>query len=622
MNKLKKDLSLLDVFCIASGSMISSGLFILPAIAYAKIGPASFIAYLIAGIFVIPSLLSKAELSTAMPKAGGDYFFINRSMGAGFGTLAGISAWFSLSFKSAFALLGIGAFATLLFPSITILQIKLISVSFCAFFCITNIIGTKHAGRLQVYLVISLLIILLIYISKGIFEVKLTNFEPFLHGNVKSIFSTAGLIFISYGGLTKVASVGEETKNPSRNLPLGMISSFVVVTIIYVLAVFVTNGTVGKALLCTNGDPVLTPLTKGASQFMGTAGTILLSVAAMLAFISTGNAGILAASRSPLAMSRDKLIPHFFAKINSRFHTPHISIIFTTLFMITVILFLDLEMLVKTASTMKLLLFSFVNVSVIIMRESGIQNYRPKFRSPFYPWLQIIAVLIYAFLIIEMGVVPLLISSIFVVCGMIWYWFYGRINSNRESALLYIIRKIGAKEITAYTLEEELKQIIQERDDIVKDRFDEIIENSIVIDIKKSITKEEFFHLVSEKLETRLSTQKDVIYKKLKEREEESTTVLTDNLAIPHIIVEGNHQFDIVLARCKPGVYFSEDFPEIQTAFIILGTRDERTFHLRSLASIAQIVQNPNFEKKWFHAKNEQALKDAILLGERKRHYG
>ena len=103
--KLRKDLGLLAIFCIASGAMISSGLFVLPGIAFAAAGPSVILAYLLAGALALPALFSKAELSTAMPKAGGTYFYIERSLGGGFGTIGGMAAWLSLTFKTAFALL-------------------------------------------------------------------------------------------------------------------------------------------------------------------------------------------------------------------------------------------------------------------------------------------------------------------------------------------------------------------------------------------------------------------------------------------------------------------------------------------------------------------------------------
>ncbi len=110
-------------------------------------------------------------------------------------------------------------------------------------------------------------------------------------------------------------------------------------------------------------------------------------------------------------MGRDDLLPRFLGKVNKRFSTPHVSIIATSLFMIVVIGFLSIENLVKTASTMMILMFALVNVSVIIMRASKLQNYRPVFRCPWYPWIQIAAIVLYVVLIIEMGAVPLLITG-------------------------------------------------------------------------------------------------------------------------------------------------------------------------------------------------------------------
>ena len=104
MNKepvhMKKELGVVHIFSIASGAMISSGLFVLPAVVYNKAGPSIILAYIFAGILMIPAMFAKAELATAMPKSGGTYFFINRSLGPLFGTFAGFASWFSLSLKS------------------------------------------------------------------------------------------------------------------------------------------------------------------------------------------------------------------------------------------------------------------------------------------------------------------------------------------------------------------------------------------------------------------------------------------------------------------------------------------------------------------------------------------
>ena len=615
---LKRELSLVDVFSIAAGAMISSGLFILPGLAFAKAGPAVALSYLLAGLLVLPAMLAKAELSTAMPRAGGTYFFIERSMGAAPGTLGGIASWFSLSFKSAFALMGMGIFASLINPNIADAQIKLIAVGCCLFFMIINLLGVKLAGRFQVGMVLFLIGILALYIVRGSFSLDSHRYIAFMPFGVGSLFATAGLVFVSYGGLTKIASVAEEVKNPGRNIPLGMFLAFVTVGLLYFLVILVTVGLVTPERLSTSR----TPISLGATRLLGTPGMVIMAVAALLAFISTANAGIMTASRAPMAMSRDELLPGFFQRVNSRFGTPHFSIIFTSAFMLAVILFLDLEDLVKTASTLMILLFAFVNLSLIIMRESRIQNYQPKFRAPLYPWLQIGGIVGCAFLIVEMGNLPLRITAIFLVCGFLWYWVYARIRVARESALIHIIERLTARELTSYTLETELKHILRERDEIIEDRFDHMIKDSQVLDIEGPLGMEEFFQEVARALAEKLDVPAEKLSDLFMVREQQSTTVLAPGLAIPHIIIEGENKFEILLARCKEGIAFTEEHPKVHTVFALVGSRDERNFHLRALAAIAQIVQDAHFNKRWLSARSPEALRDIVLLGKRERHIG
>ena len=124
-------------------------------------------------------MFAKAELSTAMPKAGGVYFFIERSMGTPMGIIGGLASWFSLSFKSAFALIGVGVFATLMNPAITEMQIKLIAIGFCLFFMMINILGVKQTGRAQVVLVLTLIGILVAYLIRGFQFVQPQRYVPF-----------------------------------------------------------------------------------------------------------------------------------------------------------------------------------------------------------------------------------------------------------------------------------------------------------------------------------------------------------------------------------------------------------------------------------------------------------
>jgi len=608
--KLKKELNLLDVFCIASGAMISSGIFILPGLAYARAGPAVVISYLLAGLLAITGMLSQAELVSAMPRAGGAYFFTARAMGPAVGTVNGLLIWFSLCLKSAFALVGMAAFTVLIVK----LDIHIISLILCLFFIAINMLGIRKASIAQILLVFGLLAILTLYVVFGLRAIDVHHFESFAPEGLWAILSTAGFVFISYGGLLKVASVAEEVRDPGRIVPLGMILSLLVVSILYMFVVMVTTGVLQPGLLNTT----LTPISDGAAVFMGTWGRILLDIAAILAFISTANAGIMAASRFPLALSRDGLLPGFLGKINARFKTPHVSIMVTGIFMV-LSLFLKLDVLVKAASAVLILTFIFSCLSIIVLRESRLQNYQPSFYSPLYPWLQIVGIIGFGFLLVGVGMEPLIVCAFLMVGGFVLYWFYGRITADREYALLHLIERITAEELTTHLLETELKEIIRERDDITKDRFDRLVERCHVLDLEGGMTVEAFFRRVAETMSGEVPMEQDALFHLLMERERASSTVLTPGLAIPHIIIEGEHVFDILIARCREGIAFSPSAPQVHAVFVLMGTMDERNFHLRALAAIAQIVQDPRFEKRWMSARSKESLRDIVLLGKRLR---
>jgi amino acid transporter/mannitol/fructose-specific phosphotransferase system IIA component (Ntr-type) len=614
--ELKRELSLFDVFAISSGAMISSGLFILPGLAFSKAGPAVLYSYLLAGLLVMPSMLAKAELATAMPRAGGVYFFIERSMGAPAGTLGGFTSWFSLSFKSAFALVGMGMFARLIHPGVTTVHVKLVAVGCCLVFMIVNILGAKHTGRFQLVLVLSLIGILVLYVARGAAFVNPMKYVPFAPHGWRAVFATAGLVFVSFGGLTKVCCVSEEVRSPGKNIPGGMFLALASVMILYAAVVFVTIGLLDSSELSGS----VTPISLGASTFMGKVGSVVLAVAALLAFVTTANAGILTASRDVMAMSRDHILPAVLRKVSNTFKTPYVGIIVTTAFMIAVILFLSLENLVKTASTLKILLFLMVNLSLLVMRESRIHSYRPAFKAPFYPWIYVAAVLVYGILIFQMGRVPLFACAIFIAGAGAWYLFYGRSRIRRQAALIHVMERATSRELTGGTLPEELRDIVFERDSIVEDRFDQMIRSSPVLDIQGQLDFEEFARIVSERMSADLSMDAEALKDKLLKRETESSTVIGEAIAIPHIVVEGEHKFSIVPARSRKGIYFSEAHPRIHIVFVLAGTRDERNFHLRALSAIAQIVQRPHFFDRWMRARGEDALRDVILLGERKRH--
>ena len=166
--KLERRIGFWGVFCIAAGAMISSGLFVLPSIAFEQAGPAVILAYALAGILVIPAMMSKAELATAMPKSGGSYYFIERSMGALPGVLGGLAGWLSIALKSAFALVGIGVLTQLLWREAGDGTVKAVAIAFCVLFTTLNVLSVKGVERVQILMVAVLLTILGVFVLTGL----------------------------------------------------------------------------------------------------------------------------------------------------------------------------------------------------------------------------------------------------------------------------------------------------------------------------------------------------------------------------------------------------------------------------------------------------------------------
>ncbi len=262
--ELTRKLNLVHIIAIASGAMISSGIFILPGLAHARAGPAVIFSYALAGLFALSGTLSMAEIATAMPRAGGDYFSITRGMGPAVGTVAGLLSWFSLALKSSFALVGMAAFSFLLLSW----DIRLIGVLLTVFFVILNILGVKEAARFQVALVAGLIVPMAVFVIWGVPEVRVDHFRDFAPNGIGAVFSTAGFVFVAYGGLLKIASLSGEVKQPGKVIPRGMLISLVMVTVLYTLMVFVTSGVLPPDEL--NGS--LRPITDAAAVFMGRGG--------------------------------------------------------------------------------------------------------------------------------------------------------------------------------------------------------------------------------------------------------------------------------------------------------------------------------------------------------------
>ncbi len=184
---------------------------------------------------------------------------------------------------------------------------------------------------------------------------------------------------------------------------------------------------------------------------------------------------------------------------------------------------------------------------------------------------------------------------------------------------MHIVERVTDRQLKTVTLENEVRDILLERDDIIADRFDHLVSKCCILDIAGQEPAEKVFRRASTILAERLGTEEFVLFEKLLHREEQTSTVIQPGLAIPHIIVEGHNKFDILLVRAKGGIVFPHTDEPVKTMFILIGSRDERNYHLRALMAIAQIAQEKDFENKWLNARDIEALRNLILLSKRKR---
>ncbi len=419
MKKLQRTLSLPGAIAVSVGGMLS-GIFVLPGLAVGITGSSIWLAFLVAALCILPAVLSKSELATAMPKSGGTYIYIERAFGPLFGTVAGIGLWLSLLLKSAFSLVGLSAYLYVLIEVDSSFT-KMIALLALLLILLLNVFGVKKVEKTQLIIVaISLIsLIAIIFFGFSSFDSKLM--EPVFLDGSSGFISGVAFLYISYAGVTKIAAVAGEIKNPEKNLPKTMIISLLLITVVYVFVALILVGNIDASILSTDIKPIHTLFESiGGKTFGYVAGAV-----GVITLLSMANSGILASSRFPFAMAKDNLMPGFLASVNSKFMTP-VSAILTTSFMIGLaIMYLDVVKIAKLASAFKVLMFISTNLSIIVLRETNAQWYNPSFRSPLYPFVQLFGIISGIILLGYLGIMPLIsVIGVFVL-GFIIFLMYG-----------------------------------------------------------------------------------------------------------------------------------------------------------------------------------------------------
>ncbi|MDH3206659.1 MAG: amino acid permease [Gemmatimonadota bacterium] len=612
--KLQKQLGLWDVYALATGATLSSGFFLLPGLAAAGAGSAMPVSYLLAALILLPGLLSSVELTTAMPKAGGVYYFLDRSMGPLVGTIGGFGTWIALVLKASFALYGVGAYLQLFFPQ---LEMGPVAGGFAILFGVINYFGAKKTGTFQVMLLIGLSILLLWFCGLGVLQMDASNFGSFFETEASGLIATSGLVVVSYMGLTKVSSVAEEVKNPERNLPLGTFLSFGTVILVYVIGTSVMVGVASAETLGANGGD-LKPVATVAQMLAGPAGAVVMTIAALLAVSSGANAGVLSASRYPLAMGRDRILPDFFGRVGAR-GTPAIGIAATVGLILLCVTLFDPTKIAKLASAFKLVMFALGCLAVIVMRESRIESYDPGYKSPFYPVMQILGILAPFWLIVEMGFLPTLFTAGLITLGAMWYTYYASSRVDREGAIFHVFERLGRQRDERLDLE--LREVIKDRGPRAEDPFDTLFTAARVLDLDGPVDFEVLVRQASERLARDLPVSASSLFEGFLKGARLGATPVSHGAALPHVRLDAVEEPQLLLARVRNGVELGAVGPEpddpVRAIFFLVGPQDDPGRHLRILAQIARRVDQDAFMPEWLAAEGTTQIKEALFRNER-----
>ncbi len=428
--QLDRTLGFWSVYSISMGAMLGSGIFVLPGIAASIAGPWVCVSYMLAGLMVLPAVFTKCELATSMPVAGGTYVYVDRAMGSWMGTITGIGTWIALCSKTAFALAGLGSYLMFFSDLQPMVFALIVLVGLVAL----NLVGVGKVSNIQTFIVVTCMAALLIFCFLGREQADPDLLSPMLPEGIAGLLAGTGFLFVAYAGVTKICSIAEEVHHPERNLPLGMLASQFTVMIIYAVVSWVITANVSYDSMGADNTPIST----AAAVFLGPRGQRFMAMIAVMGLIATCNAGVLSASRFPFAMARDSMLPDMLRQVSKRFGTPTQAILATGALLALLVIALPVKELAKLASGFKIFLFCANHLALIVLRESNASWYKPRFRSPFYPWTQLVGVLGGVWLLSYLGGLPLIGIASGILVGTAWYFWYVRKRVDRSSALRHL----------------------------------------------------------------------------------------------------------------------------------------------------------------------------------------
>ncbi|MFT9097393.1 amino acid permease [Liquorilactobacillus sp.] len=442
-NRFVKTLGAGDLIALGVGAVIGAGIFILPGtVAAMHTGPSIVLSFILAAIVCSTAALCYAEFSAALPIAGSAYSFGTVVFGEIVGwflgwalileymlAVAAVSTGWSAYFKS--FLLGFGvqipkALSGNFDPANgTYINLAAVLIILLISFMLSK--GVKSSIRINNIIVLVKIAIIVIFLIVGAFYIKPANWQPFMPFGVNGIFVGASSVFFAYLGFDVVSASAAEVKNPRKNMPLGILGTLVICTILYILVSIVLTGMISYTKLNV-ADPVAFALQAVNQNWV--AG--IISIGALAGMFTMMVTMIYSSSRLIYSIGRDGLLPDFLGRINSKSHTPNNSMLVVTIIIATLGGLVSLNQLANLVNIGTLIAFTFVSFGILPLRKRTDISH-DGFKVPFYPILPIISGVLCIIMMTRLSAETWVASILWFIIGMVLYFTYGIKHSKLES---------------------------------------------------------------------------------------------------------------------------------------------------------------------------------------------
>jgi APA family basic amino acid/polyamine antiporter len=434
---LNRCFTAVDLTMLGVGAIIGAGIFVLTGIAAAtEAGPAVIFSYLLAGVACGFSALAYAELASSVGGCGSAYGYAYASLGELIAWIIGWDLLLEYGMDGATVSIGWAGYVQEALRAVgVILPTSLLSDPFhggivnlpavliiFALACVLSV-GAKESAKFNKIIVFVKILIIGLFIGIGLFRFNIQNWTPFLPFGVKGIVNGAGLIFFAYIGFDAVSTAADEAINPQRDLPIGIIASLVICTLIYVVFSALLTGMTHYSEL-NNSSPVAYALLQSGHRLAAE----VISIGAIAGLTSVILVMLFGASRVFLAMARDGLLPSFFEKVHAKSQTPRRLIwVLATIMAITAGL-LPINELAKLVNMGTLAAFAVVCSGVIVLRYTKPNMPRP-FKTPLSPWVPLIGVLLCVYLMSSLPWITWVSFGVWTLLGLVVYFSFSRFNS-------------------------------------------------------------------------------------------------------------------------------------------------------------------------------------------------